>query len=167
LIQVYTGNGKGKTTAALGLALRSAGAGHKVYICQFLKGKACSELLALKKLKNIKVERYGSACFIRRAPEKKDKALAQAGFRAAKKAIQARCYSLVVLDEINVALKLELIKLQDVLKLIKDTPREIELVLTGRSAQPEILKVADLVSEMRERKHYHKQGVAGRKGIEF
>jgi len=167
LIQVYTGNGKGKTTAALGLALRSAGAGRRVYFCQFLKGKPYCELLSLKKFKNIKVEQFGKTRFLRHAPQKEDMELARAGLAAAKKAIKSRRYALIVLDEINVALRLKLIDLQDVLKIIKDTPKEIELVLTGRCAQPEILRVADLVSEIRERKHYFKQGVAGRKGIEF
>ena len=167
MIQVYTGNGKGKTTAALGLALRASGAGLKVYICQFLIGKSYCELASLKKFKNIKVEQFGSTCFLRRSPQKKDIELAQAGFKAARKAIQAKCYSLVVLDEINVALKLKLIELEDVLRLIKGTPKEVELVLTGRSACPEILKIADLVSEIRERKHYYRKGVRGRKGIEF
>jgi len=167
LIQVYTGNGKGKTTAALGLALRTVGAGHKVYICQFCKGKHYCEHGSLKKIKNIKVEQYGSTCFIRRAPSENDIKLAQAGLEAARKAIHSKHYSLVVLDEINVALKLKLINLNDVLSLIKETPKAVELVLTGRSAHPEILKIADLVSEIRERKHYYKKGIRARKGIEF
>jgi len=167
LIQVYTGNGKGKTTAALGLALRSAGAGHKVYFCQFLKGRTYCELLSLKKFKNIKVEQFGQTCFLRQSPQKEDRELARAGLLAAEKAIRSRRYALVVLDEINVALSLKLIDLEEVLKIIKDTPKEIELVLTGRSVQPEISRIADLVSEIKERKHYYKQGVAGRKGIEF
>jgi len=167
MIQVYTGNGKGKTTAAFGLALRAAGAGRRVYICQFCKGKHYSEHASLKKIKNIKVEQYGTTCFIRRAPLKNDIKLAQAGLEAARKAIHSKHYSLVVLDEINVALKLKLINLEDLLSLIKETPKTIELVLTGRSAHPEILKISDLVSEIREIKHYYKKGIRGRKGIEF
>lgn len=167
MIQVYTGNGKGKTTAALGLALRAAGAGKKVYFCQFLKGKYYCELRSLKKLKNIKVAQYGTACFIRRPAKEKDLKLARLGLEAVKKAIHAKYYSLIVLDEINVALKLKLIKLKDVLFLIKDTPKETELVLTGRFAHPKILKIADLVSEIKEKKHYFKNGVKARRGIEF
>jgi len=167
MIQVYTGNGKGKTTAAFGLALRAAGAGQKVYICQFCKGKDYCEHESLKKIKNIKVEQYGATCFIRRAPSKNDIKLAQAGLAAAKNAIHANYYKLVVLDEINVALKLKLISLKDLLSLIKETPKRIELVLTGRSAHPEILKIADLVSEIKEVKHYFKQGIKARQGIEF
>lgn len=167
MIQVYTGNGKGKTTAALGLALRASGAGFKVFICQFLKGKTCCELLSLKKIKNVKVEQFGTTCFLKGPPQKNDLELARAGLRAARKAIRGKCYSLVVLDEINVALKLKLVELQDVLGLIKDTPKKTELILTGRFACPEILRAADLISEIRERKHYYKKGVRGRKGIEF
>lgn len=166
MIQVYTGNGKGKTTAALGLALRSCGAGGRVYICQFLKGSYCCELTALKKFKNIKVERFGSSCFLRRAPQKKDIASARRGLRAARKALGAKRYSLVVLDEINIALKLGLLELREVLSLIKGAPLETEVVLTGRFAHPEVIKAADLVSEIREKKHYYKKGVPARKGIE-
>ncbi len=167
MIQVYTGNGKGKTTAAFGLALRAAGAGYKVYICQFCKGKHYCEYESLKKIKNIKVEQYGTTCFISRLPLKNDMKLAQAGLAAARKAIYSKRYSLVVLDEINIALKLKLINLKDLLNLIKETPKTVELVLTGRSAHPEILKIADLVSEIREVKHYFKQGIKARLGIEF
>lgn len=167
MIQVYTGDGKGKTTAALGLALRAAGAGLKVYICQFCKGKHYCEHESLKKIKNIKIEQYGAACFIRRAPSSADIKLARSGVKAASKAIRSRRYSLIVLDEINVALKLKLVSLENVLSLIKSTPKDIELILTGRSACPEVLKIADLVSEVREKKHYYKNGIPARKGIEF
>jgi cob(I)alamin adenosyltransferase len=167
VIQVYTGNGKGKTTAALGLTLRAAGAGKKVYICQFLKGKYYGELRSLKKFKDIKVEQFGAKCFIRRLPRQEDIKLAQSGLRAAKKAILEKKYSLVVLDEINVALKLKLIGLKDVLGLIKCLPKKKELILTGRSAHPKIIKAADLVSEIKEIKHYFKNGIYARRGIEF
>lgn len=167
MIQVYTGNGKGKTTAALGLALRAAGAGLKVYVCQFLKGKYYCELAALKKLKNIKVEQFGTTCFIRRMPAKKDIELANSALKAAAKAVYGRCYDMVILDEINVALKLKLLKLKDVISLIKNAPQKKELVLTGRYAHPKILKIADLVSEIRQIKHYYKKGQKARKGIEF
>jgi len=167
LIQVYTGNGKGKTTAALGQAIRAAGAGLKVYICQFLKGKYYCELATLKKLKNIKVEQFGTTCFISKTPTKKDIELAKCGLKAAKKAICAKFYDMVILDEINVALKLKLLKLEDVISLIKNVPQKTELVLTGRNAHPEILKIADLVSEIKDRKHYYKKGIKARRGIEY
>ena len=167
MIQVYTGNGKGKTTAALGLALRSHGAGFKVYICQFLKGKYYCELCSLKNLKGIKVEQYGKTCFLKKAPQKKDMELAKQGLEAAKKAVSSQRYSLIVLDEINVALKFGLLDLEEVLDLIKNTPKKTELVLTGRWAHPKVIKLADLVSEIKEVKHYYSKGIKARKGIEF
>jgi len=167
MIQVYTGNGKGKTTAALGLALRAAGAGLNVYICQFLKGKAYCELLALKKFKNIKVEQFGKTCFLRRAPQKNDLELARSGLAAAKKAIKDKRYAVIILDEINIALKLRLVSLKEVLAIIRDTPRQTELILTGRYAHPKIKRLADLVSEIKEVRHYYTRGVKARKGIEF
>jgi cob(I)alamin adenosyltransferase len=167
LIQVYTGSGKGKTTAALGLAIRAAGAGLKVYICQFLKGKYHCELTSLQKLKNIKVEQFGRTCFMRGSPSKKDIGLAGCGLEAAKKAIKTKKYNIIVLDEINVALKLKLLKLKDVISIIKNAPKKVELILTGRHAHPKILKMADLVSYMQDRKHYYKKGIKARRGIEF
>lgn len=167
MIQVYTGNGKGKTTAALGLAIRAAGSGLQVYIGQFVKGKGYGELTALKKIKNIKVEQLGSACFIKKAPTEKDIALAKNGLEKIRKIISQRIYHMVILDEINIALRLGLLALEDIISLIRKTPKKIELVLTGRYAHPEILKIADLVSEIKERKHYFKKGVKARKGIEF
>ena len=167
MIQVYTGNGKGKTTASLGLALRAAGSGLKVYIAQFAKGRCYSELRALKKIKNIKLEQFGRACFIRKSPQQRDLELAKKGFEKVKKIISQRAYDVVVLDEINIAIKLKLLELKDIIRLIKKTPKKIELILTGRYAPRRILEIADLVSEVREVKHYFKKGVRGRKGIEF
>ena len=166
MIQVYTGNGKGKTTAALGLALRATGAGLKVYICQFLKGRHYCELATLKKFKNIKVEQFGNACFLRKAPAKKDRELAQKGLEAAIKALKTNQYQVIILDEINVALSLDLLKIRDVLSMLKNAPAKVEFILTGRSAPVEILKCADLVSEVREIKHYYQRGVKARRGIE-
>lgn len=166
MIQVYTGNGKGKTTAALGLALRAAGAGKKVYIAQFVKGRRYSELNSLKKLKNITLEQFGRTCFIRKSPCNKDIKLAICGLNAVKKALKKK-YGVIILDEINIALKLGLLDLNEVLKLIKKCPARIELILTGRQACPEIIKLADLVSDIKEVKHYFQKGVKGRRGIEF
>ncbi|MCX5697839.1 MAG: cob(I)yrinic acid a,c-diamide adenosyltransferase [Candidatus Omnitrophica bacterium] len=167
MIQVYTGDGKGKTTAALGLALRASGAGKKVYLCQFLKGKYYCELASLKKFKNIKVEQFGTRCFIRSAPTEKDVALAKKALASAHKIIKSKKCDILILDELNVALSLRLLELKDVLKLIKVVPREIELVITGRNAPPAIIELADLVSEIKEVKHYFQKGVKARKGIEF
>ncbi|MDD4979930.1 MAG: cob(I)yrinic acid a,c-diamide adenosyltransferase [Candidatus Omnitrophica bacterium] len=167
MIQVYTGNGKGKTTAALGQALRAAGGGLKIYICQFLKNGCYCELTAIKKFKNIKVEQFGRAFFIRKNPAQKDRELAKRGLNKAKEIICAGYYDVVILDEINPALKLGLLELRDVISLIKSAPGKTELILTGRQAHPEIVKAADLVSEIKEVKHYYKKGVKARKGIEF
>lgn len=166
MIQVYTGAGKGKTTAALGLALRAAGAGLKVYIGQFIKGRPYSEIKALKKLKNIKIEQYGRGCFIGHKADTKDIILAKCGLNKAIRAISSRKYDVVILDEINVALHYKLLNLKEVTSLIKQTPKTTELVLTGRYAHPQVIKLADLVSHIREIKHYYKKGVKARKGIE-
>ncbi|MDD2751581.1 MAG: cob(I)yrinic acid a,c-diamide adenosyltransferase [Candidatus Omnitrophica bacterium] len=166
MIQVYTGNGKGKTTAALGLALRAAGAGLKVYIAQFAKGRKCSELAALKKFKNIKAEQFGSCRFIRKINQR-DKDLAKKGLGKVKAALKSKKFSLVILDEINVSLNLGLLQLKDVLQLIQKTPGSTELILTGRNACAEIIELADLVSEIKDVKHYFQKGVAARKGIEY
>ncbi len=166
MIQVYTGNGKGKTTAALGLGLRAAGAGLKVYIIQFLKKGLYSEIKALKKIKNIKLEQCGSGCFLKKGPAAKDFLLAKKGLAKARNAVSSKRYALVILDEVNVALKLGLLELEEVLALLKNAPRNIEIVLTGRFLHPEIKKLADLVSEVKEVKHYFKKGVKARKGFE-
>ncbi len=167
MIQVYTGNGKGKTTAAIGLALRSAGAGLNVYIAQFAKGRCYSEIKALKKISKIKVEQFGRRCFIKKNPEKIDYQLACEGFDKVSEIISKRKYQLVILDEVNIAVKFKLIPLDSLLKLIKGTPKVTELVLTGRYAHPEIIKLADLVSEIKEKKHYYTKGIKARRGIEF
>ena len=167
MIQVYTGNGKGKTTAALGLALRASGAGLKVYIAQFIKGGYSSELKSLKKITNITVERFGRAGFIRKGPQKKDITLARQGLEKIKRILDQRLYDLIILDEVNVAVELKLLALGDILCLIRNTPRQVELILTGRDAHPEILKEADLVSQVRQIRHYFKKGMKARKGIEF
>ncbi|MBN1913438.1 MAG: cob(I)yrinic acid a,c-diamide adenosyltransferase [Candidatus Omnitrophica bacterium] len=167
MIQVYTGKGKGKTTAALGLAIRAAGAGLKVYICQFLKGGKCSELASLKKFKHIKIERFGNDCFVRRPAQEKDIREASRGLKSAARAIFKKYYDVVILDEICVAIKLKLLKPQDVIGIIKKSPSKTELILTGRGASKEIIKAADLVSDIKEKKHYYRKGVKARRGIEY
>jgi len=167
MIQVYTGNGKGKTTAALGLALRASGAGKKVYICQFAKGRLYNEIKTLKKISNIKIEQFGRRCFIKKSLDKIDVKLALAGLEAVKKIISSKKHQLIILDEINIAVKYKLIPLGDLIELIKKTPRNIEIILTGRYAHSEILDLADLVSEIKEIKHYYNLGVKARRGIEY
>jgi len=167
MIQVYTGNGKGKTTAAFGLALRAAGAGFNVYIAQFAKGRVCSEHRTLEKISNIKVEQFGKGCFIRGKPQAIDVKSAAAALEKIKEVIACGSYRVIILDEINVALKLKLVSLKDVLGLIKHTPPGIELVLTGRGAPKQLIDCADLVSCINEVKHYYAKGIKARRGIEF
>ncbi len=166
-VQVYTGSGKGKTTAAFGLALRAAGAGLKTFVAQFLKGMDSSELEAIKRFSDLIVLRqYGTGSFILGEPTQEDREAAAAGFAEVKEAVASRDYDLVILDEINVAMRLSLISVDEVLELIETRPHHVELVLTGRNADARIVERADLVTEMREVKHYYTQGVQARKGIE-
>jgi cob(I)alamin adenosyltransferase len=168
-IQVYTGNGKGKTTAALGLALRAVGHGLKVLVVQFMKGNVqYGELESAKKLSPyLTMKQAGRETFISKSyPDPMDLQLAQEGFSVARKAIQNKEYDIVILDEINLAIDYGLIPLTDVLQLIDSKPETVELILTGRNVKPEILERADLVTEMAERKHYYNKGVSARKGIE-
>jgi cob(I)alamin adenosyltransferase len=167
-IQVYTGEGKGKTTAALGLAVRAAGANWNVFFGQFCKGMRTSELAALQErfADRITIHQFGMPRFIMGAPQEEDIDLARRGLAEARDAVTSGKYSLVVLDEANVAIKLKLFSVEDMLSLIDAKLPEVELVLTGRDAHPRIVERADLVTEMVLVKHYFQQGVAARKGIE-
>ena len=166
-MQVYTGEGKGKTTAALGLSIRAVGAGLKVFFAQFIKGKFSSELAALERYADqITVKQYGRGCFIRGKPEEPDIAAAGEGLRDIRKVLQSGEYDLVVLDEGCVAAHLGLFSPADLLDVIDAADDKVEIVITGRNAPQRILDRADLVTEMTEIKHYHQQGVRPRKGIE-
>ncbi|MBN2323228.1 MAG: cob(I)yrinic acid a,c-diamide adenosyltransferase [Spirochaetes bacterium] len=165
--QVYTGNGKGKTTAALGLALRASGAGIRVYIAQFIKGMEYSELKALRRLsEHITVEQFGKGCFIFGPPNEEDIALAQKGIARVREILRDPTYGMVILDEANVAEHLGLVDVETLLDIIKNRPDGVELVLTGRYADKRIIERADLVTEMVEIKHYYKEGISARRGIE-
>lgn len=168
LIHIYTGNGKGKTTSAIGLAVRAAGCGMRIYIGQFLKKEKCGEHKILNILKeNIKVEQYGRKQFAK--PKKLDAIdfkLARNGFKKSKSALFSEIYNIVILDEINEAVNLGLIPLADAIELIDRKPEYVELILTGRNAHKKLIEKADLVSEIKEIKHYFNKGVKARKGIE-
>jgi cob(I)alamin adenosyltransferase len=169
MIQVYTGNGKGKTTAALGLALRAAGHGYKTFIIQFMKGKMTSgELIMAKRLSPyLTIRPMGRKYLINlKKTDPKDIAMAHKSLRLAKRIVAAGKYDIVVLDEINVAVYYGLIKKKDVLQLLTECPPYVELILTGRNAAPEIIERADLVTEMKEIRHYYQKGIRARKGIE-
>ncbi len=169
LIQVYTGKGKGKTSAAFGLALRAIGRGLKVYVIQFIKGGFdYGELHIVKRLPNLKLKAFGRGKFITQMPpEEEDFKLAKEALQLAQEVVKRGEFGIVILDEINVALSLSLIKADEVVSLIKNKPNHVELVLTGRNAPPEIIAIADLVTEMKETKHPYTQGEPPRKGIEY
>ncbi len=168
LVMVYTGPGKGKTTAAVGQALRMVGQGYKVYMVHFMKGRDYGEFLAFSKITGITVKKSGRDEFVNKEkPEQIDIDMAQDGLESARKAIQSGQYDLIVLDEINVAMDFKLIEVKDVLELIKNKPVNIDIILTGRNAPKEIIEIADLVSEIKEIKHHYQAGVKSRKGIEY
>ena len=167
-IHVYTGPGKGKTTAALGLGLRAAGAGFNVHMLQFMKGRRYSELDSIENLPNFTFSQHGRDEFVNKdTPEQIDIDMAQEGFSHAKELIKNGKYDMIILDEINVAVDYNLINIEDVIKLIEERPENLELVLTGRDAHPEIVKIADYVTEMLEIKHPYQQGVEARKGVDY
>jgi len=166
-IHVYTGNGKGKTTAAFGLALRAVCAGKKVYIGQFIKGMRYSELDAPKYLPNLVVEQYGRGCFIFNSPTEEDIKLARQGLEKIARIIRSGEYDVVVMDEVNVAVYYKLFEPADVIEILKNKPEHVEIILTGRYAPQEFIDIADLVTEMREIKHYYQKGVLAREGIEY
>lgn len=166
-IQVYTGNGKGKTTAAFGLALRAAGAGLRVYIAQFVKGMEYSELRAFERFSDcVQIRQYGRGCFINDRPAPEDVEAARAGFAEVREIVRQGAHEVVILDEANIATYFGLIGVDDLLGLIDAKPGHVELIITGRYADERIVARADLVTEMREIRHYFQKGVQARDGIE-
>ncbi len=167
-VHVYTGNGKGKTTAAVGLAVRAAGHDKRTYIGQFMKGQEYGELAALKHLPQVTVEQYGDhGCIRKEEVTEQHIAQATAGLEQAEEALLSGCHDVVVLDEVNVALWFGLLSEEAVLSLVDKRPARVELVLTGRRAPQSILDRAGLITEMTEVKHYYADGVTARKGIEY
>ena len=166
-IQVYTGNGKGKTTAAFGLTLRAAGAGMKVFIAQFVKGQEYSEIFAVREfLPSATIKQYGLDCFIVNTPSQADIDIARKGLEEISAIISSGDYDIVILDEANIAIFYNLFTPAELIDILKRKPEEVEIIITGRYACPEILEAADLITEMKEVKHYYMQGVQARKGIE-
>jgi len=166
-IQVYTGNGKGKTTASLGLTLRAVGAGMKVFIGQFMKGQDYSELKTFKLLEpNVEIMQLGGECFVFNDPSEKDIEMAEDALKICEEKMLSGKYDMIVMDEINVTLYLKLLKEEDVLALMDKKPESLELIMTGRYASEKIIEKADLVTEMKDIKHYYDIGVDARVGIE-
>jgi cob(I)alamin adenosyltransferase len=166
-VQVYTGNGKGKTTAAFGLALRAAGAGLKIFIAQFVKNAKYSEIKAFERLGDaITLRQYGRGDFLNRKPDEADRRAAREGLKEVRALMLSGPYDVIILDEVNIAVYYDLFSVEDLLAFMEARPDHVELVLTGRKADPRIIEAADLVTEMVEAKHYYRQGVEARVGIE-
>ena len=166
-VHVYTGNGKGKTTAALGLSLRAVCAGKKVFFGQFVKGMEYSELKCTEFISNLKIEQFGRRCFIYEEPSEEDVAAARKGLEKISDILKAGEYDVVVLDEMNIALYFKLFEIEEAVEAIKGRAHNVEVVITGRYAPKEIIDIADLVTEMKEIKHYYNNGIEARKGIEY
>ncbi len=167
-VHVYTGNGKGKTTAAFGLSLRAVGAGKKVFIGQFVKGRTYSEIEAIRLyLPDVVVKQYGLDCFIRHQPTPKDIEAARSGLSEVSRILQEGNFDLVVLDEASIALYYHLFTVAELLEVLQAKQEATEIVITGRYAPAELIDYADLVTEMKEIKHYYTQGIEARKGIEY
>jgi len=165
-IQVYTGNGKGKTTAALGITLRASCAGNKVFIGQFMKGQDYSELKAPEYLPNLEMEQFGDVHFVSGEPSETDIINAKKGLKRMSDILTSKDYDLVIFDEVNTALFFKILTVEEVLSVMDLKPEGTEVILTGRYAPREIIDRADLVTEMREIKHYYNIGVDARSGIE-
>jgi len=166
-VQVYTGNGKGKTTAAFGLVLRAVGAGLRVFIGQFVKHSKYSEIKAVEKLGDaVTLRQYGRGDFLNRKPDEADMRAAREGLKEIREIMLSGRYDIIILDEANIATYYRLFSVKELLDFIEAKPDHVELVLTGRAADPRVIAAADLVTEMVEVKHYYRQGVEARVGIE-
>lgn len=167
-VHVYTGNGKGKTTAAIGLALRALGAGKRVYVAQFIKRRPSGEIEALRAhFPEAEIENFGLGRFVRGAPSDKDIQAAQRGMHRLREILTSGEHHVVIADELNGAVRAGLIPVDQVLDLIAVRPDHVELVITGRNAHARLKQQADLVTEMRKLKHYFDKGVGAREGIEY
>ena len=165
-IQLYTGNGKGKTSAAFGMALRAAMAGKKVYIAQFVKSMRYSETRIETLLENITIEQFGRGCYLSRDVDDADRQAARDGLRQCQQALRSGDWDLVVLDEVTIALHFELFSTVELLRVLDEKATHTEVILTGRYAPQELIDRADLVTEMVEIKNYYSQGVLSRPGFD-
>ncbi len=166
-VQVFTGDGKGKTTTAIGLTLRAVGAGFKIFFAQFVKQGEYSEIKAFRRFSDqITVEQFGLEKFTDKDPHPDDIIAAQNGLERVRSIMAENTYDMMVLDEITVAVKLGLIAANDLLGLIVNKPRRLELIITGRYVSPRIIENADVVTQMKAHKHYYDSGVKARVGIE-
>ncbi len=169
LVQVFTGDGKGKTTAAIGAVIRALGSGLRVFIVYFMKGShPYGERNILSKLPNVTMASFGSREFIDPAnikPEEKEQA--EKALATARKAMLSGSYDLVVLDEVNLAAAWQLVELDEVIRFIRDKPQNVEIILTGRQADTKLVQLADLVTEMLKIKHPYDKGITARKGVEY
>lgn len=168
-VQVYTGNGKGKTTAAIGQAIRALGHGAKVIMIQFMKGSPnYGELMMAGRIPDFTIIQCGRDGFVDRDnPHPEDVRLAMMGLKEAERIIENEECDMLILDELNIAMDFNLLKVEDILELIDKKPKRMELVLTGRNALQAIVDRADLVTDMREVKHHYQKGIASRDGIEY
>jgi cob(I)alamin adenosyltransferase len=169
LLIVFTGNGKGKTTAALGMAMRAAGHGMKVLVLQFIKGAwAYGELQSFEEAEHVTIKTLGSGFTWNKESLDEDRRLAEAGWEEAVSEISRGHYQVIVLDELNIVLSYGLLSLETVLRALKERPSTVHVVVTGRNAPEELIEIADLVTEMQQVKHpFHDQGIKAQKGIEF
>jgi len=168
-VQIYTGNGKGKSTAAIGQAVRAAGFGARTYIAQFMKEFPYNELISLKYLsKWITIEQFGGDEFVykKELPGEEELTKVRKGLLTSKEKMLSGDYDLIILDEAIVAIYFKLIETKDLIEFIKTKPTNLEIILTGRYCPEELIELADLVTEMKEVKHYYQKGITSRKGIE-
>lgn len=169
-VQVYTGNGKGKTTAAFGLALRAAGRGYKVFIAQFVKGMHYAELDSIEKFlsDHVTIKQYGRGCFIKGEPQQEDIDCARNGLAEVAAILQKGAYDVVIMDEANIAVFFELFTSEELIKAVEQRAPNTEVIITGRYADEKVCAFADLVTEMKEVKHYYAtENLQAREGIEF
>ncbi len=164
-VHVYTGDGKGKSTAAFGLAVRAIGAGLSVCVIQFIKSMDYHELRVLRQV-GVQLHQFGRGCFIMSTPQPEDRVMAARGATFARELLSGTPPDVLILDEINVACQLGLLEAVDVVRILESRPPTVELICTGRGAPPELIAAADLVTEMVNRKHYFEMGVQARDGIE-